>query len=101
MTNTELKIQQVTGLIRKSPVSTKSQKWKTKTNKAGRSDRSTGLYAEKNWDGSIKVAFNLNNYAEHNMAVADAELAQFADFAKTKGYTMIQQARWTYKIEAN
>ena len=100
MTKTELKIQEVTGLIRRSRVATKSHKWESKSKKAGRSARSTGLYAEKNWDGSIKVAFNLNNYAEHNMAMADSELAQFAEFAEEQGYTMTQEARWTFRIEA-
>jgi len=97
---TGLKIQEITGLIRKSPIATKSHKWATKTNKAGRSARSTGIYAEKAWDGSINVRYNLNNYAEHNMKMADAHLAEFVQFAEGLGYAFTQEARWTFKIEA-
>lgn len=99
MDNKAPKIQEATGLIRKSAISSKSHKFKKLNNKAGRSTRSTGIYAEKHWDGSIRISFNLNNYSESNMQMADADLLQFVNFAKDHGYAMTQISRWDYKIE--
>ena len=99
MNSKVVKIQEATGLIRKAPVDSKSHKFKTLNKKAGRSTRSTGIYAEKHWDGSIRISFNLNNYSESNMQMADSELIQFAEFATSQGYSMTQISRWDYKIE--
>lgn len=97
----ELKIQTVTGLIRKSPSQFKSHNYKVKSKVAGSGTRSLGLYAEKMWNGQIQISFNLINYDNSAMARAEAELAAFAEFAKAEGYKVVPVSRFSYAIEVN
>lgn len=85
MTKTELSIQAVTGLIKRSPVTNKSHKYATTTRRVGSAIRTAGLYAEKSYSGQIKVGYWTGGYS-HHAKNAQAELSAFAQFAKAEGY---------------
>lgn len=90
MTTTGLKIQTVTGLIKRSPVKNKSHKYPS----GSRSTRSTGLYAVKNWQGEIEVGYwtgGWSTYADK----AKGELDTFIEFARAEGYDFEWTGRFT------
>jgi hypothetical protein len=82
---TALNIQTVSGLIRKAPGITASHKYKKLSPLAGRSIRSVGIYAFKDYHGQIIVGFNHEGYA-HQIDVAGEQLKKFQDFAISKGF---------------
>lgn len=92
---TELNIQAVTGLIKRSPAINKSHRYKTLSKKAGRTSRSVGLFAEKQWNGQIAVSYSLINYYDLAEARAKADFAAFVEFAEAEGYTITITGKWS------
>jgi len=90
MTTTQLKIQTVTGLIKRSPVVNKSHKYPS----SSRSIRSTGVYAQKNWQGQIEVGYWTGGW-DTQAKQADGELETFIEFAQAEGYDSKFVGRWT------
>lgn len=93
MNNTELKIQTVTGLIKRSPVKNKSHKYPS----GSRSTRSTGLYAVKNWQDEIEVGYWTGGWSTHADR-AEGELNTFIEFAQAEGYDFKWIGRWSLVI---
>lgn len=93
MITTELKIQTFTGLIKRSPVKNKSHKYP----RGGRSSRSSGVYAQKNWRGEIEVGYWTNGWT-HHIDMAEGELNTFIEFAQSQGYEFERTGHFTAKI---
>ena len=93
MTTTQIKIQTVTGLIKRSPVTNKSHKYPS----SSRSIRSTGVYAQKNWQGEIEVGYWTGGWTTHENK-AEGELKTFIEFAKSQGYDFKFIGRWTVVV---
>jgi len=91
----ELKIQTVVGLIKSAPVADKSHKYSTAGVRHS-NIRSTGIYAEKTWNGIVVGYWNAVDYRAES---AREQLAQFVEFATEKGYKLTEKSRWTYEIE--
>ena len=92
---TELKTQTVVGLIKSAPVADKSHKFKSSGVRHSRV-RSSGIYAEKTYNGVIVGYWNGYGWREQT---AQEQLATFVQFATEKGYKMTQQSKTTYLIE--
>lgn len=91
---TEVKIQAVNGLIKRSPVSNKSIKLPTSAKQV----RTTGIYARKAWDGQIVIGYSTWGYA-HNIERRGPELEKFFEFAKAEGYAFTDFGNNEYVIE--
>jgi hypothetical protein len=91
----ELKIQTVVGLIKSAPVADKSHKYNSTGVRHSRV-RSTGIYAEKTYWG---ITVGYWNAAGYRADEASAQMANFVEFATSKGYKLTQKSSWTYEIE--
>jgi len=90
MTDSNLTIQKVNGLIRRSPVTFTS----TKLPSYSRHVRTPGLYAYKarTFEQEIRIGFDTWGY-EHNAEIRDEELNAFIAFAEAEGYTITKAGR--------
>jgi len=97
MTTTELKIQTVSGLIRKAPGIQKSHKY---TQANSRSVRSKGIYVYKNYQTEIVVGFEHGGYP-YLIDAAGEQLQRFQDFATGLGFkfTPVQGNRFELVIK--
>jgi len=87
---TQLTIQKVNGLIRRSPVTFTS----TKLPSYSRHVRTPGLYAYKanSFEQEIRFGFDTWGY-QHNAERREGELKAFIEFAEAEGYTITKAGR--------
>ena len=78
-----LTVQKVNGLIKRSPVTFTSHKLPS----SARGVRTAGLYVRKNFDGQIMVGFATRGY-KHIEERRSEIMQQFLDFIEAEGYTL-------------
>ena len=91
--STELKIQTVLGLIRRTPDIRVSHKYKKLSSMPGAQIRSVGIYTFKGYDGQIIVGFDCNGYSHHR-ETAGEQLSKFQSFAISQGL-QVKKAQWS------